>query len=58
MQRAAELAPTFWSVNHEANPFRVLELQRSLQAYRSVDRRPHLMRPGYAAEVYSKLPPD
>ena len=28
MQRAAELAPTFWSVNHEANPFRVFELTR------------------------------
>ena len=54
MQRAAELAPTFWSVNHEANPFRVLELHSSLRAYQSVDRRPYWMRAGYAEEVYRR----
>ena len=54
MRRAAELAPTFWSVNHEANPFRVLELHSSLHAYQSVDRRPYWMRAGYVEEVYRR----
>ena len=54
MQRAADLAPIFWSVNHEANQFRVCEINAALRTYRFLDRRPYWMRAGYAEEVYRR----
>ncbi|HET9370262.1 MAG TPA: hypothetical protein VFO19_08440 [Vicinamibacterales bacterium] len=52
VKRAAELAPTFLSVNHEANEFRVFEVNASLRAYQAVERKPYWMRAGYVEEVY------
>jgi hypothetical protein len=54
LRRAAELAPIFWSVNHEANPFRVFTLDSSRHIFPSVDRRPYWMRAGYVEEVYRR----
>jgi len=54
LRRAAELAPTFWSVNHEVNAFRVFSLNASLRVFQSVDRRPYWLRAGYAEELYRR----
>ena len=52
-QRTAERSPVLFSVNHEVNPFRVVELNQQLGLFGAVDRRPYWMRNGYVEEIFT-----
>ena len=52
-RRAAERSPVLFSINHEVNPFRVIDLHHELRVFDSVDRRPYWMRNGYVEEIFS-----
>jgi hypothetical protein len=53
-RRAAEVAPTFLSVNHEANPFRVIDLHQKTGVFRESFRVPYWVRKGYVEEVFRR----
>jgi len=53
-RRVAECSPVLFSVNHEVNAFRVIDLHQELRVFDSVDRRPYWMRAGYVEEVFTK----
>ena len=55
--RAAERSRVLFSVNHEVNEFRVIDLHRELCVFDSVDRRPYWMRNGYVEEVFTHARP-
>ncbi len=56
-RRVAERSPVLFSVNHEVNEFRVIDLHRELCVFDSVDRRPYWMRNGYVEEVFTHAKP-
>ena len=56
-RRTAERAPILFSVNHEVNPFRVVELNQELGLFDGVDRRPYWIRNGYVEEVFTRSRP-
>ena len=56
-RRAAERSPVLFSVNHEVNAFRVIDLHQELCVFDSVDRRPYWMRNGYVEEVFTRAQP-
>jgi hypothetical protein len=53
-RRAAERSPVLFSVNHEVNPFRVIDLHEGLRVFNSVDRYPYWMRNGYVEEIFTR----
>ncbi len=56
-RRAAERSPVLFSVNHEVNAFRVIDLHQELGVFDSVDRRPYWMRDGYVEEIFTHARP-
>jgi hypothetical protein len=52
-RRAADRSPVLFSVNHEVNPYRVIDLHQELCVFGAVDRRPYWMRNGYVEEVFT-----
>lgn len=53
-RRTAERSPILFSVNHEVNPFRMVELNEELGLFDTVDRRPYWIRNGYVEEIFTR----
>jgi hypothetical protein len=54
LRRVAERSALFFSVNHEANEFRVCDLCRESGTFESAQRSPYWPRPGYVEEVFTR----
>ena len=54
LRRVAERSALFFSVNHEANEFRVCDLCRETGTFEAAQRSPYWPRPGYVEEVFTR----